>query len=130
MAEPLPLLRFAGGSKRFGGTLAVDRIDLNVRAGSILALLGGNGAGQTAPVKLLAGIHTLDEGQILFLGEPHRHRPASAGALQPIAFIHQDLGLIDWMTVAENMAMGQGFPRRAGLIDWPAARRRAASALQ
>jgi ribose transport system ATP-binding protein len=126
----LPLLRFAGVSKRFGGTLAVDRVDLDVRAGSILALLGENGAGKSTLIKLLAGIHGVDEGQLLFLGEPYRHRPASAGAVQPIAFIHQDLGLVDWMTVAENMAIGQGFPRRAGLIDWPAARRRAASALQ
>jgi ribose transport system ATP-binding protein len=130
MGEPLPLLRFAGVSKRFGGTLAVDRVDLDVRARSILALLGENGAGKSTLIKLLAGIHGVDEGQLLFLGEPYRHRPASAGAVQPIAFIHQDLGLVDWMTVAENMAIGQGFPRRAGLIDWPAARRRAASALQ
>ena len=48
----------------------------------------------------------------------------------PIAFIHQDLGLIDWMTVAENICMTLGFPRRHGLIDWSAARRRAAAALE
>ena len=47
----------------------------------------------------------------------------------PIAFIHQDLGLIDWMTVAENICMTLGFPRRLGMIDWDAARRRAARAL-
>lgn len=129
MSGPAPLLRFAGVSKRFGGTLAVDRIDLEVRAGSILALLGENGAGKSTLIKLLAGIHTADEGAILFRGQPYRHRSPRSGTAQPIAFIHQDLGLIDWMTVAENMAMGQGFPRRAGLIDWPAARRRAMRAL-
>jgi ribose transport system ATP-binding protein len=48
----------------------------------------------------------------------------------PIAFIHQDLGLIDWMTVAENICMTLGFPRRHGLIDWAAARRGAAAALE
>ena len=48
----------------------------------------------------------------------------------PIAFIHQDLGLIDWMTVAENICLTLGFPRRHGLIDWSATRRRAAAALE
>ena len=124
-----PLLRFAGVSKRFGGTLAVDRVDLEVRAGSILALLGENGAGKSTLIKILAGIHAADGGEVLFKGEPYRHRPTVAGAARPIAFIHQDLGLIEWMTVAENMALGQGFPRRAGLIDWRGARHRAATAL-
>ena len=47
----------------------------------------------------------------------------------PIAFIHQDLGLIEWMTVAENICLALGYPRRFGLIDWSAARARAARAL-
>jgi ribose transport system ATP-binding protein len=54
--------------------------------------------------------------------------PGSADAAR-IAFIHQDLGLIDWMTVAENMAMAQGWPRRLGLIDWPTVESRARRAL-
>src|SRR3954453_17205952 len=59
--EPLSLLRFAGVSKRFGGALAVDRVDLDGRARSILALLGENGAGKSTLIKLLAGIHGVDE---------------------------------------------------------------------
>jgi ribose transport system ATP-binding protein len=124
------LLRFAGVSKRFGGTLAVDEVTLEVQSGSILALLGENGAGKSTLIKMLAGIHPVDGGQILFKGTPYRHRPPAAGAVQQVAFIHQDLGLIEWMTVAENMALGQGFPRRGGLIDWRAARARAAAALE
>ena len=54
--------------------------------------------------------------------------PGSADSAR-IAFIHRDLGLIDWMTVAENMAMAQGWPRRRGLIDWAAIERGAARAL-
>ena len=67
---------------------------------------------------MLAGIHPPDDGQILVHGQHYQHRPAVAGERQAIAFIHQDLGLIDWMTVTENMAMGLGFPRRFGLIGW------------
>ena len=93
--------------------MAVDRVSLDLHAGEILALLGENGAGKSTLIKMLAGIHAPDEGQILVHGQPYQHRPAVAGERQTIAFIHQDLGLIEWMTVAENMAMGQGFPRRA-----------------
>jgi ribose transport system ATP-binding protein len=124
-----PLLRFAQVSKRFGGTVAVDRVSLDLRAGEILALLGENGAGKSTLIKMLAGIHVPDEGQILVHGRHYQHRPAVSGERQTVAFIHQDLGLIDWMTVTENMAMGLGYPRRFGLIKWRQAERRARDAL-
>ena len=124
-----PLLRFSRVSKRFGGTVAVDDVSLDLHAGEILALLGENGAGKSTLIKMLAGIHPPDDGQILVHGRHYQHRPAVAGERQTIAFIHQDLGLIDWMTVTENMAMGLGFPRRFGLIGWRQAERRARDAL-
>jgi ribose transport system ATP-binding protein len=124
-----PLLRFAQVSKRFGGTLAVDRVSLDLHAGEILALLGENGAGKSTLIKMLAGIHDPDEGEILVHGQHYQHRPAVAGERQTIAFIHQDLGLIEWMTVTENMAMGLGYPRSLGLINWRQAERRAREAL-
>ena len=92
-------------------------------------MLGENGAGKSTLIKMLAGIHPPDDGQILVHGQHYQHRPAVAGERQTIAFIHQDLGLIDWMTVTENMAMGLGFPRRFGLIGWRQAERRARDAL-
>ena len=60
-----PLLRFSRVSKRFGGTVAVNDVSLDLHAGEILALLGENGAGKSTLIKMLAGIHGLDEGQIL-----------------------------------------------------------------
>jgi ribose transport system ATP-binding protein len=129
MPDAAPLLQFDTVSKRFGGTLAVDRVSLDLRPGEILALLGENGAGKSTLIKMLAGIHALDGGEIRFRGAPYRHRAARAGQRQAVAFIHQDLGLIDWMTVAENVAMGVGFPRRAGLVDWRGAQRQAARVL-
>lgn len=119
------LLSFKNVSKRFGGTLAVDNISLNVQAGSVLALLGENGAGKSTLIKLLAGVYAIDSGSIEFLGTPLAGEPAR----DAIAFIHQDLGLIDWMSAAENVAFGCGFARRGGLIDWKAVRRRAVEAL-
>jgi ribose transport system ATP-binding protein len=109
-----PILEFCGLSKAFGGTLAVDDIRFDVRHGEILALLGQNGAGKSTLIKILAGVHPADSGHMLLRGQPYDPRVDTAS----IAFIHQDLGLIDWMTVAENIAFSQGFPRRLGMIDW------------
>ena len=87
--------------------------------------LGENGAGKSTLIKILAGVYALDAGSVSFRGVDVTH----ALRRLPIAFIHQDLGLIDWMTVAENICMTLGFPRRLGMIDRDAARRRAAAAL-
>jgi ribose transport system ATP-binding protein len=120
------LLQFRNVSKRFGGTQAVDRVTLDVRPGEILALLGENGAGKSTLIKLLAGIYPADTGEIEFEGRAQSEWRSSDRRVQPVAFIHQDLGLVEWMTVAENVALGMGYTRRFGLIDWAAARAAAA----
>ncbi len=118
-------------TKRFGGNIAVNDVSLEVHPGEVLALLGENGAGKSTLIKVLAGVYPRDGGDIRF----HDDTITSAAALkttqrQPIAFIHQDLGLIEWMTVAENMALVMGFTRRMGLIDWRAVRERSRQALE
>jgi ribose transport system ATP-binding protein len=119
------LLSFRGVTKRFGGTLAVHGIDLDFRQGEIHALLGANGAGKSTLIKLLAGVHEPDSGEIFLRGQRIDHvRPRP-----PMAFIHQELGLIEWMSVAENIALVGGFPRWRRLIDWRAVERNAERAL-
>ncbi len=125
-AAATPLLRYQNVVKQLGGTLAVDHIDLDIEAGEIHALLGANGAGKSTLVKLLAGIHQPDQGEILFKGQSISH--ADRDKL-PIAFIHQDLGLFDWMTVAENIALERGYARKRGLIDWKQIERDGTTAL-
>jgi ribose transport system ATP-binding protein len=78
---------------------------------------------------MLAGIHDPDEGAIYYRGAPYRHRPPKFGRRQPVAFIHQDLGLVDWMTIAENIALAIGYPEKRGFIDWRAAEAATAAAL-
>jgi ribose transport system ATP-binding protein len=126
MADANDLLVVRGVSKHFGGTQALREVGMSLKAGEILALLGENGAGKSTLIKILAGVYALDKGSVVLHGVDVTH---SLRRL-PIAFIHQDLGLIDWMTVAENICMTLGFPRRHGLIDWSAARRRAAATLE
>ncbi len=120
------LLSVHAVSKQFGGTRALESVSLHVDAGETLALLGENGAGKSTLIKILANVYSLDSGHIAFRGAE-----VSGPALRrlPIAFIHQDLGLIEWMTVAENICLTLGYPRKNGLIDWEEARRRATSVL-
>lgn len=121
-----PLVRIRGLGKRFGGTLALTGVDLDVHAGSVLALLGPNGAGKSTLIKVLAGVHHADAGHITVGGHPL----GSHAATRSMSFIHQDLGLVEWMTVAENIALSAGYPRRAGLISWRRARERCGDALR
>ena len=120
-----PLLEIIGASKQFGATRALDNVSLRVDRGEIVALLGENGAGKSTLIKALAGVHGLDAGIIRL---DRRYRSDRRENL-PVAFIHQDLGLIEWMTVAENICLALGYPRRLGLVDWQMARRRAAHAM-
>ncbi len=115
--------------KSFGGTQALRGVSLHVGRGEIVALLGENGAGKSTLIKVLGGIHTPDTGEVRIDGVPYAHKPGRNDQRQAVAFIHQDLGLIEWMTIAENMALAQGFTRRFGLIDWRDAHVKAAEAL-
>ncbi len=111
-------LFFDGIDKHFGGTYALKDVSLSIGRGEIVALLGENGAGKSTLIKVLGGIHSADAGQVLIDGAPYQHRPAGFGERQKVAFIHQDLGLIEWMTVAENIALALGFSRKNGMIRW------------
>lgn len=123
------MLTFENITKRFGGTTALRDVSLHLDSGEVLALLGENGAGKSTLIKSLAGIHTPDEGRILFKGAPYQHRPSRPNEKQRVAFIHQDLGLVEWMSVAENVGLAQGFSRRSGLIDWQGTEKRTIAAL-
>ncbi len=122
-------LFFDSINKHFGGTYALRDVSLAVGRGEIVALLGENGAGKSTLIKVLGGIHKPDSGQVLIDGTPYEHRPAGFGERQKVAFIHQDLGLVEWMTVAENIALALGFKRSNGLIQWREVERFAAEAL-
>ncbi len=123
-------LFFDGIDKHFGGTYALKDVSLSVGRGEVVALLGENGAGKSTLIKVLGGIHQPDAGRVLIDGEPYQHRPAGFGERQKVAFIHQDLGLIEWMTVAENIALALGFARKGGMIRWAEVEAFAAAALE
>ena len=104
-AETAPFLELKGVSKRFGGVLALDRIDWDVRPGEVHCLVGENGCGKSTLIKLVAGVHQPDPGgSIAIAGETRTALdPAQAKALG-IQVIYQDLSLFPNLSVAENIA--------------------------
>ncbi len=114
--------------KSFGGTQALKGVSMRVGRGEIVALLGENGAGKSTLIKVLGGIHKADGGGVFVDGVPYAHEAGRVGG-QAVAFIHQDLGLIEWMSVAENIALSLGYRRSGRRIDWAATERAATEAL-
>ena len=105
MSEPILSLR--GVNKSFGPVHVLHDIDFTVRAGEVTALVGDNGAGKSTLVKCIAGIHPIDNGEILFDGKPvHIHGPRDAAALG-IEVVYQDLALADNLDVVQNMFLGR-----------------------
>jgi ribose transport system ATP-binding protein len=126
------MLRIHGLSKRYGATLALDGVSIDAPAGSVHALVGGNGSGKSTLIKTLAGVHTAEPGGQIQVGS----RSVAADRITPswarasgLSFVHQDLGLFDVLSVAENLVAGQPYPRRNGRIAWRALRRDAQDTL-
>jgi ABC-type sugar transport system ATPase subunit len=125
-----PLLDVRGLSKDFPGQRALDRVDLRVDRGEILGLAGANGSGKSTLIKVLAGYHQPDEGEIDAFGQPVWPEAHSAHWRNRCHFIHQDLGLIPTLSAAENLALGSGYQRAAlGRISWRRQRQRAREAI-
>ena len=101
------ILATRGVSKRFGAVQALDGVDLEVRAGEVLALVGDNGAGKSTLVKSISGIYSIDSGEIRFDGRPVSiSGPEDATALG-IATVYQDLALCDNLDVVANLFLGR-----------------------
>ena len=110
---PVPLLQMSAISKLFPGVVALDRVDFDLVAGEIVALVGENGAGKSTLMKILAGIHRADAGEIRIDGATAiLHGPADA-ARRGIGVIHQERELIDTLDVAGNVFLGRE-PTRGG----------------
>jgi D-xylose transport system ATP-binding protein len=107
MTDSHPVLELRGVSKSFGAVQALYQVDFRVAAGEVMALVGDNGAGKSTLIKCIAGIHPVDEGEILFEGSPVSiHSPKDAARLG-IEVVYQDLALADNLDVVQNMFLGR-----------------------
>ncbi|MFF5615310.1 ATP-binding cassette domain-containing protein [Streptomyces albidoflavus] len=119
-----PVLALRGISKRFGAVQALTDVDLEVRAGSVLALVGDNGAGKSTLVKTIAGVHPIDDGTLEWEGRPVTvARPQDAQHLG-VATVYQDLALCDNLDVVANLFLGRE-ATRGKILDEVAMEKRA-----
>ncbi|WP_406385215.1 sugar ABC transporter ATP-binding protein [Streptomyces sp. NBC_01618] len=128
MAPEPPLLTMSGITKSFPGVRALDGVDLEVQAGEVHCLLGQNGAGKSTLIKVLAGAHQPDGGEITWRGEPAALKSPIAAMRLGIATIYQELDLVEGLSVAENVFLGHE-PTTARFIVRTREGRTAAAAL-
>ncbi|MER7755058.1 multiple monosaccharide ABC transporter ATP-binding protein [Kitasatospora sp. NPDC097643] len=114
-----PVLEMRSISKEFPGVKALSEVNLTVAAGEVHAICGENGAGKSTLMKVLSGVypHGSYEGKILFEGEPCRFRDIRASEQRGIVIIHQELALVPYLSIAENVFLGNEHASR-GIISW------------
>jgi inositol transport system ATP-binding protein len=121
---PKYLLEVEGVRKAFPGVVALDNVQFRLRPGTVHALMGENGAGKSTLMKIISGVYTPDHGDLRLRGKPIRlHSPLDA-LDNGIAMIHQELNLMPFMTVAENIWIRREPKNRVGFIDHGELRRR------
>jgi ribose transport system ATP-binding protein len=131
-AAQQPRLSLRNLSKSFGGTHALRGVDLDVLPGEVHGLLGENGSGKSTLIKVLAGFHEPDGGELLVDGEPVR-LPLATGQFRSLgmSFVHQDLGLVESLSVLENLRVAEIASSRSRFgISWRSERARARETFQ
>jgi ABC-type sugar transport system ATPase subunit len=106
-----PIVELRDVSKAFGHVVAIDRVSLVAYPGEVLALVGDNGAGKSTVIKIIAGVHDMDSGELLVEGEPVELRGPGTARELGIATVFQDLSLVECLDIAANMYLGRP-PRR------------------
>jgi ABC-type sugar transport system ATPase subunit len=116
MSAAASLVEVRGLTRRYPAVVAVDAVDLKIEAGQILGLVGPNGAGKSTLIKMLAGAVAPSAGEIRVDGEPvSLSRPDDAREAG-LGFVHQELADVPTLSVAENVQLGLGYPKRAGVL--------------
>ena len=116
MAEPL--LRMVGITKSFPGVRALDHVDLDLNPSEVHALAGENGAGKSTLMKILSGVYRADEGEIWLRGKKVTATGPRAMIDAGVSVIYQELNLVPYLSVAENVFLGREPRRAGGFIDW------------
>ncbi len=122
-ASSLPI-ELRSVSKSFAGIRVVHSVSFDMHPGEVHALMGENGAGKSTMIKIMAGLHQADEGEILVNGRVVKFASPKDAHAAGIATVHQELLLFPELTVAENIFLGQTPKTRLGTIDWQKMRER------
>lgn len=122
-------LRMQGINKRFGATIALQDVSIEVASGQILALVGENGAGKSTLMKVLSGAIKAEAGQMWLDGEPYSPSNPLEARQAGVAMIYQELSLTPHLSVEENIMLGTE-PSTMGIVRWSQVRRRAIEAIK
>jgi general nucleoside transport system ATP-binding protein len=123
MAAKIEHLEMQGITKRFPGVLSNHNVNIDLKSGEVLAILGENGAGKTTLMNILYGLYQPDAGRILINGNPVRIRSPREAIRHGIGMVHQHFMLVPTLTVSENVALGLPSPK-GPLVDLKAAAKR------
>ena len=102
-----PIVQMNGITKRFPGVVALDHINFDVKPGEVHVLLGENGAGKSTLMKVLSGAYTPDEGTIVLNGKEYKRLTPHLSAEGGISIIYQELSVVNWLDIRENIFMGR-----------------------
>jgi ribose transport system ATP-binding protein len=111
-----PLLEARRISKHFAGVQALKQVSLTLGRGEVLAVVGENGAGKSTLMKIIAGVQSPDDGELIVDGEPVKFSSVAQALKMGISLIHQELNLADNLSIGANIFLGRE-PKRFGLID-------------
>jgi ribose transport system ATP-binding protein len=114
-------LEIRGLTRRFGGVLALDGVELSVRKGEVHSVIGENGAGKSTLLKVISGIVRADSGEVFFQGGRITNADPNRLFSLGISAAFQETSLFDNLTVAENLYLGRLYRREGPTIDWNAA---------
>ncbi|MDB5055200.1 MAG: sugar transporter ATP-binding protein [Bacilli bacterium] len=121
-----PILEMKGIVKSFPGVKVLKQVNLSLKKGEIMALMGENGAGKSTLMKILTGIYEYDEGEIVLKGQKVNFKSPKDSNRAGIAIIHQELNLFPNLTAAENIFLEKETAKnKIGLIDWKAMNKKA-----
>ena len=130
MIKPPVLLEMTGITKRFPGVVALSGVSLRLGKGEVLSVVGENGAGKSTLMKVLAGIHRPDEGEIQLDGKAVTFDGVSAAKAHGISLIHQELMLAPNLDVAGNIFLGTEHCKKFGILNRASMNRKAAEMMK
>lgn len=115
--QPSILLQAQNITKRFGGVIALDNVNLDVHTGKVNVIVGENGAGKSTLMKILSGVYPDYEGKLLLNNEEVNFNNPKEAMQKGIAIIHQELNLIPYLSIAENIFLGREIHNAFGILD-------------
>ncbi len=116
--QAVPVLEVRNVSKDFSGVYALRNIDLQIFPGEVTAIIGENGAGKSTLMKIVSGVYTEYEGDVILNGEKVSFKNPKEASEQGVIIIHQELNLIPYLSITENLFLGNEMINRLGFLDY------------